>query len=289
MSPWTQLFFLLAFSFTGLILGSLISMIVGMPLGIDILESPLNQPIYFIQISQIISSSFWLLIPAIVFIKLFYGNLCPYLNVEKKSPLIFFLMALFLVFAVQPLIGIFAYLNYNIPFPDSLVSIEKAFKNLTETNTAVMNYLFSDKTILGFIINVIVIAISAAIFEEIFFRGCLQKLIHKISKNYHIAVWITAIIFSAVHMDFYGFLPRIILGAMLGYLYVWSGNIWVPIFAHFTNNLTAIILKYCDINSLDDMDKYVPSENIVYIILSIIFIFLIVYYFCKKKINTQRY
>ncbi|MFM7813318.1 MAG: type II CAAX prenyl endopeptidase Rce1 family protein [Flavobacteriales bacterium] len=86
------------------------------------------------------------------------------------------------------------------------------------------------------------ISIIPAICEEMFFRGLLQPLLSSIYRNHHIGIWITAGIFSLIHFQFYGFLPRLLLGALLGYLMVWSGSLWSSMFAHAVNNATAILV-----------------------------------------------
>ena len=87
-------------------------------------------------------------------------------------------------------------------------------------------------------------AAIAAISEELIFRRVIQKLIQKHSNNIHLAIWITAFLFSAIHLQFYGFVPRMLLGAVLGYMYFWSGSIWMPIIAHFTNNFIGVTLAF---------------------------------------------
>lgn len=91
------------------------------------------------------------------------------------------------------------------------------------------------------IVNLMVMAVCPAITEEFFFRGALQRLIGKWSHNPHLVIWSVAILFSAFHLQFYGFIPRMLLGAYFGYLLLWSRSIWVPVFAHFVNNATAVI------------------------------------------------
>jgi uncharacterized protein len=88
------------------------------------------------------------------------------------------------------------------------------------------------------------IAILPAIGEELMFRGVIQRIFTNWTKNYHWGIWISAFLFSAMHMQFYGFLPRMLLGGMFGYLLVWSGTMWVPILAHFVNNTMGVLGYY---------------------------------------------
>ena len=94
------------------------------------------------------------------------------------------------------------------------------------------------------VINLGLIALIPAVGEELLFRGIIQRLFYKWSGDVHIGVWIAAILFSALHGQFFGFLPRMMLGAVLGYLLVWSGSLWLPIFVHMVNNGGAVIVAY---------------------------------------------
>ncbi|TAF81977.1 MAG: CPBP family intramembrane metalloprotease, partial [Sphingobacteriales bacterium] len=90
----------------------------------------------------------------------------------------------------------------------------------------------------------LMIAILPAIGEELFFRGTIQNIFTALFKNPHVAVWLTAILFSAIHLQFYGFLPRMFLGALFGYLFIWGKSIWLPILGHFLNNGFAVIMAF---------------------------------------------
>lgn len=103
--------------------------------------------------------------------------------------------------------------------------------------------------------NLVIIAILPGIGEELIFRGIIQKQIGLMLRNPIVAIWISAIIFSAIHLQFEGFLPRMVLGIVLGYLYHWTGNLWVPMLAHAFNNGIQIVLIYAtgmDVTTFDE-------------------------------------
>ena len=104
------------------------------------------------------------------------------------------------------------------------------------------------------IFNVFMVALIPALGEELLFRGVVQKIFTGWAKNIHIGVWMSALLFSAMHMQFYGFVPRLLLGAMLGYLFVWSGSLWLSILAHFVNNAAAVIFTYLYQQNLSSID-----------------------------------
>lgn len=95
-----------------------------------------------------------------------------------------------------------------------------------------------------FIFAFIVIALIPAFCEEFVFRGVLQTKFWQLFKNPHIAIWLSAFIFSAIHFQFFGFLPRVVLGALFGYLFYFSGNLWLAIIAHLFNNTLTLIMVY---------------------------------------------
>ncbi|MBK7853873.1 MAG: CPBP family intramembrane metalloprotease [Bacteroidetes bacterium] len=100
----------------------------------------------------------------------------------------------------------------------------------------------ADATPMQFSINILMIAVLPAIGEEFLFRGIFQKLFAQITKHKLLAVIITGALFSAIHLQFYGFIPRFLLGVYFGLLLVWSKSIWLPVLAHFVNNFLSLLL-----------------------------------------------
>lgn len=225
-SPGTQLFFLLLFAFFGMLLGSIIAtaLLLIMP------GSSMTDP-GFLRISQFISVITIFILPPLACALLFQNNPKEFLKVNNKSNIATYLLVLVLVLACQPVVAALGDFNKSI-IPESANWIHSMEEQLAKT----MEILVADKSISGIIGNMFIIALMAGISEELFFRGGMQQLIEKITKNSHLAVWITAFIFSVIHFQFYGFLPRMILGAMLGYLFVWTRSLWVPIIAHAVYN-----------------------------------------------------
>lgn len=144
-------------------------------------------------------------------------------------------MILLIILAI-PMINWLAELNVQIVFPEWLKSLENTFRSSEARAEAFMVSLLKTDSVFVFFINLIVVAVLPAIAEEVFFRGVLQNEIERITQNSLWAVLITAFIFSAFHFQFFTFLPRFVLGIMLGLVYVWSRNLWVPVLLHFINN-----------------------------------------------------
>jgi uncharacterized protein len=134
--------------------------------------------------------------------------------------------------------------NANIHLPESLGKIEEFFKE-TENQRMVMTKFLTDfDSHFEFAIGILVIGLLAGFGEEFFFRGLIQPKMQIYTRNGHLAVWLTAFIFSAIHIQFYGFFPRMLLGAVFGYLYLYSGSLVYPIIAHILNNSFTLVLIY---------------------------------------------
>jgi len=156
----------------------------------------------------------------------------------------YFLLAVGIMLFALPGINLLADINSRIPLPDSLIQKEADAAALIE------QFLHADN-IYTVLINFGLIALLPAFAEELTFRGTLQQILEgERSKDgrqgvqVHIAIWAAAIIFSAIHMQFLGFIPRMLMGAMFGYIFVWTGSLWLPMLMHFTNNSMVIIMYY---------------------------------------------
>lgn len=154
-------------------------------------------------------------------------------------PVFLFVFVLQLTF--MPVNGYLTSINENIQLPPGLESI---LKRMEESATEITEFLAKTDTLPQLLVNILVIGVIAGVGEELVFRGVVLRKLLKGLNNEHLAVWLSAIIFSAIHFQFYGFLPRVMLGALFGYLYVWTGNIRVPIAAHIFNNTVAVILYH---------------------------------------------
>lgn len=155
-----------------------------------------------------------------------------------------FLWAILVVLVGMPLLEFIIQWNQNINLPAGFEDIERWMKNSEDQMSQLTRFLLNFQSPVDFGIGLAVIAGMAALGEEIFFRGVLQSLFERYIGNSHVAVWVAAAIFSFIHFQFYGFFPRLFLGAFFGYLYVWFRTIWVPIVAHFFNNGWTLTMHY---------------------------------------------
>ena len=134
--------------------------------------------------------------------------------------------------------------NQGVVFPDSMKGIEKWMKESEDSAGELTKFLTDFKTPSQLIVAMVVVAVLAGISEELIFRGVLQNITLRAFGNPHFAIWFAAFVFSFIHFQFYGFFPRMLLGALFGYLYYWTKNIWVPMFAHFVNNGFTLLMAY---------------------------------------------
>lgn len=253
MSGWTQLFFLFFFFILG---QSLTLLLVNEGLHIDLTADMSDLSLPDMWKMQSVFALLTFLTPALFCASLFHKKPESFLEIDKGFSIINLILAIVIIFASQPVVNIVSEWNQQISLPASLNKLEVAFKAMEDSATKTTDrMLLTDSSIPALLLNLLVVALLAAIAEEFFFRGVIQKTIQKISNNIHLAVWITAIIFSFIHFQFYGFFPRIILGALLGYIFVWSRSLWLPIIIHFINNAAAILLyrQYHDDKNVIDI------------------------------------
>ncbi len=200
------------------------------------------------------------LIPPILCAWLWDADRRPFawLKMDKRVDGSFFALAVVLMVCAVPAINLLADLNSRITLPESMAAWEAKMKSMEAAAAALTERFLQVDNLGGLIINLGLMALLPALSEELSFRGTLQQLIansqqransQQLRAKSHTAIWITAIIFSAIHMQFYGFIPRMLMGAMFGYVFVWTGSLWVPIVMHFTNNALAVIVYYIVANS----------------------------------------
>jgi CAAX protease family protein len=194
----------------------------------------------FLQFMQTLGA---FLIPALLFAKLKFPD-GDFLRLNSKTTFVFVLLGILILVTSTPFIDFTYYLNQQLKLPSFLSDLEKSISDAEDADNQLTLLFLKTPRPTDLWINLIVIAIIPALGEELLFRGCIQQLLREWAKNIHWAIWLTAALFSFIHFQFYGFVPRMLLGALLGYLFVWSGSLWVPIIAHAFNNGTQIVLSY---------------------------------------------
>lgn len=146
--------------------------------------------------------------------------------------------------SAAPFIMAMLELNQQMKLPAALSWLEQYLRYNEQRQEEILKQLLHMQSHFDFALNLLMIALVPAVCEEFFFRGCLQPVLAAMYRNVHLAVIISAVIFSLIHFQFYGFLPRMILGIILGYLFAWSNNLWYSVAAHLLNNGAQVVLLY---------------------------------------------
>ena len=163
--------------------------------------------------------------------------------------------AVVLMLVALPAINLLAHINEQIALPAFLEPLEAWMKTQEETAKTLTDQFMHVTTFGGLIINILLMAVLPAISEELTFRGVLMNLFKAKGESVpHLAIWCSAILFSAIHLQFYGFVPRMLMGALFGYMLVWTGSLWTPILMHFTNNAMAVILYFVSLRAGWDIE-----------------------------------
>lgn len=154
------------------------------------------------------------------------------------------LLALLLVLAFMPVNSKFIEWNADMNLPDALSGLESWMRDKEDQLASLTKFLTSYTHFWQLLIALFVVALLPALGEEILFRGVLQRKLMQEWNNPHVSIWVSAAVFSAIHFQFYGFIPRMLLGAVFGYLYYWTGSIRIAIVAHFLNNGFVLLMMY---------------------------------------------
>ena len=207
----------------------------------------------FLYLFQVISSLGVFILAPLFFVYLTENSSGRFLQTRVSPKVTILILAGVSMYTILPFINFLSVINSHLALPESLSGVMQWMKSKQSQANEVMNAFLSVKSLGGLSLNLFVVALMPAIGEELLFRGVIQRHLQGWTKNGHVAVWVTAIVFSAVHLEFFGFLPRFILGLMLGYLYLYTRNLWVPVFAHFVNNASSIIIFYLHYNGHIDV------------------------------------
>jgi uncharacterized protein len=198
-------------------------------------------------------------------------------------------LVVILAFCTFPVTSFTGELNSVIHFPEWLSGVEQWMIEKENNADSMIGKLIVSDTFWIMMLNLLSIAVLPAIGEELIFRGIFQKILYRFFKSGHPSIWITAFLFSVLHFQFFGFLPRFILGLVFGYLFFWSRTLWLPVIAHFINNAVAVFQVYYKgneyMNSQTDVTLW---KQLVFLPLPLITGGLILWYFRKKsKIYTS--
>lgn len=240
---------------------------------------------------QILQSVLLFILPAIVAAYLFSRTTLGYFGLNKAPSGTVLLMILLIMMVSLPLINGMVTLNEMMKLPAAFSGMEQWMKDAEDQAARITETFLDVHSIGGLAVNMLMIAIIPAIGEELLFRGLFQRLFGEWFKNIHVAIFLSAFLFGAVHLQFYGLLPRMMLGVMFGYLYLWTGTLWAPVFAHFINNGAAVLVSFLSNTKVihADYEKFGSTNNIFLLITSMLLTgFLLYWIFLLSKKRTTR-
>lgn len=225
--------------FFTILMGAIFALLTMRLLGFEIDKADIST----IKITQTIETLYVMLLPSVICGYLLFSNPKSSYHLERFPKYSILLLTIVLMITISPFIGLLSHLNEQIVLPDSLQSLETVFREMEENAKNITEKILKVYSFGGLLSNIVVVAILPAISEELLFRGTLLGILQS-KNNRHIAIWTIAIVFSLLHFQMYGFVPRMVLGALFGYLVVWSKSIWLPIIAHFTNNAFVVLVHF---------------------------------------------
>jgi membrane protease YdiL (CAAX protease family) len=251
LSPAMQLAIYLGLSVGIIFLFNLIGLAViilfyGMDLVQELYRMDFSNPkmAQALYILQLISTTLPIFIAPVIFARFIVKEPAEYLKTTFRFHWLLIIIAFFVMMSSTAVIELLSNINQQLVLPKWLNGLEKWIKDSEEKAQLLIKAMLKMDSVWDMLKNVLLIGLLTAVVEEFMFRGVLQTIMQRWTKNTHAAVWITAALFSAFHMEFYGFLPRMLLGGLFGYFVAWSGSIWPAVWGHFLNNGTAVLVTY---------------------------------------------
>ncbi len=184
------------------------------------------------------------IVPAIVAMAIFYRRPLHAMCIDRAPSWRALVLVVVFYVVSLPAMNWLVETNQAMSLPPWMSGIEQMMRSLEDSAADATEQLLAINSVGKLLACLFVVGFMAGLSEEMLFRGAMQRTMHDSRLGIHAAVWITAIVFSAFHLQFFGFFPRMVLGLWLGYLLVWSRSLWVPIIAHTLNNSSVVIFSY---------------------------------------------
>jgi hypothetical protein len=246
-----------------------------------------NNDVGFLRYILIIQDISLLLVPSIIILVMMKPESSTGLSELKIPHLKEVGLVVILAFCIFPITSFTGQLNAGMHLPYWLSGVEKWMVEKEDHANNIINQVMVSPAFGTMILNLFIIAILPAVAEEILFRGVLQKILLNLFKSGHAAIWVTAFVFSTIHFQFFGFVPRFILGLVFGYLFFWSGTLWLPVISHFVNNAVPVVVAY--FQGMEKVAEPVDTplwKQIIALPLPIVISLVILFYFRNKSRST---
>ena len=242
-----------------------------------------------LRVVQICGQLFMFIIPALSYVSLVKKYPAKALGFNRMP--LYGCIGVLMIFFIVPINDLLLKWNESITLPESLRNVEYFFKEMQKVAEETTDIMLNVDTIGGLILNIIMVAVLAAVGEELVFRSLIQPFMIRSFKNAHLGIFFTAVLFSAFHFEFYGFLPRLVLGMLLGYMFFYTRSIWTSIIMHFINNAIIVVLYYLNNLGLTDIDVETIGRTDNFFVLAGSVILMIISFIitvnCYKKYDNE--
>ncbi|MBN1340453.1 MAG: CPBP family intramembrane metalloprotease [Bacteroidales bacterium] len=249
-----------------------------------------TQTLQILKYLQVMNQAGLFIAPSLVFAWLYNRQTSTFLGsgrMPKGSVLLFSVM---LTGAMIPAINLMVEWNESIRLPEFFSGMEQWMEEKEGQANNLTEAFLNTASFQGFLVNFLMIGVLAALGEELFFRGLLIRILLDQTPNKHFAVWITSFLFSALHLQFYGFFPRMLLGLVFGYVFVWTENLWYPVAMHLVFNSITVVVAYLNAKGsistdVESFGSFSEPWVIMGSVFISIFLFLLIY---RKGMNNKK-
>lgn len=227
---------LFVFFAVGLLAAIFVAQTLGAAVGAD--------EITLMKLAAVFQNLLGFLLPAVMVGLLFWGAPLRFLGMTKRPTWAGLLGMAVIYVAMTPAMNWLVAWNESLTLPESLSGLEQWLRVREDAARAATGRMLMMDTPFDMLLTVLYVGVLTGLCEEAFFRGALQRILSSGKTRRHLAVWTAAVVFSLLHFQFYGFVPRVLLGAFFGYMFLWSGSLWVAVAAHVLNNSAVVILTF---------------------------------------------
>ena len=250
--PFIKLLFLVFLMITTFFILSFLGVLLAVPLFhislTDIFtlasEPPTAESVALLKYLQVIQSIALFVLPPIFFVLLSREKIARYFGFDRTVKGSLYVVLFFMAVALVPVNNYLSWWNQNLHLPESLAGLERTLRTMESSAEELMKAFMKMPDFGSYLLNLFIIAVLAAVGEEMTFRGVIQPLFIRWTRSPHAGIILTGAFFSFFHFQFFGFFPRWLLGILFGYLFYWSRTLWVPVTAHFFNNALAVTVYY---------------------------------------------
>ncbi len=283
--PFGQMLAVFMFMLVGFVLSLMVTIVfIFVAPNVDLMQEP-----NAIRCTQIVSQLLLFVLPACLWVFCFGKNAKDDLQLQFGGKYwLLALLGLLCYVLFVPLINAVTNWNQAWELPQALADV---FRQMTAQSEEVLHKILIPTENFGVLMfNLLVIAVTPAICEELFFRGALQTIMVRWLHNPHVAIWITSFVFSVFHGDLYGLMPRWLLGLLLGYLYYYSGSLLVNVLMHFVNNAIAVVCYYLYYEhnvAAANPDVQTSIAGWIVVLCTVAAVFLFYYFFVLKYKKSE--